>query len=71
MANGLYEVCILRGDDVLQTSQTDVVPFVPRKDDVIFDGHTKFKVLEVRIRYLAQGMLFTVYVEAVQPIKTS
>lgn len=63
MATGIYEVCILLGDDVLQTSQTDVVPFVPRKDDVIVDAHVKFKVIEVRIKYLAQGMRFTVYVE--------
>jgi hypothetical protein len=63
MATGIYEVCILKGDDVLQTSQTDVVPFVPRLDDIISDGATKFKVLEVRIRYLPQGLRFSVYVE--------
>ena len=51
------------GDDVLQTSQTDMVPFVPRKDDLIVDGLTKFKVMEVRIKYLPQGMRFSVYVE--------
>jgi hypothetical protein len=67
MANGIYEVCVLMGDDVLQTSQTDAVPFVPRKDDLIVDGLVKFRVMEVRIKYLAQGMRFSVYVEPVQP----
>jgi hypothetical protein len=70
MANGIYEVCVLMGDDVLQTSQTDVVPFVPRLGDLIVDGLVKFKVIEVRIKYLAQGMRFSVYVEQVQPANT-
>jgi hypothetical protein len=64
MAMGLYEVCILLVDDVLQTSQTDVVPFVPRVGDLIVEGTTKFKVIEVRIKYLPQGMRFSVYVES-------
>jgi hypothetical protein len=58
-----YEVCILQEDDVLQTSQTEAVPFVPRQGDIIVDASTKFKVLEVRIRYLPQGIRFSVYVE--------
>lgn len=65
MANGLYEVCVLVGDDILMTSQTDVVPFVPRTSDIIMDALVKFKVIEVRIKYLQQGMRFTVYVEKV------
>lgn len=65
MANGIYEVVVLEGDDVLQTSQTDFVPFVPRKDDLIVDGASKFRVAEVRIKYLPAGMRFSVYVERV------
>lgn len=65
-SNGIYEVCVLVGDDVLMTSQTDIVPFVPRVQDVIMDGLQKFRVSEVRIKYLPQGMRFTVYVEPVQ-----
>jgi hypothetical protein len=65
MTSNIYEVCVLFGDDVLQTSQTDTVPFVPRRDDLIVDGIVKFRVLEVRIKYLPAGMRFSVYVEHV------
>jgi hypothetical protein len=60
---GIYEVCILEVDEVLVTSQTDIVPFVPRVGDIICESAVRFTVLEVRIKYLEKGMRFSVYVE--------
>jgi hypothetical protein len=58
---GLYEVCILEVDEVLVTSQTETVPFVPRVGDIISEGQLRFTVIEVRIKYLEKGMRFSVY----------
>lgn len=38
-------------------------------DDVIMDGLTKFRVIEVRVKYLSQGIRFSAYVEQVQPVQ--
>lgn len=66
MSKWLYEVCILLGDDVLQSSQTDSVPFVPRKNDIIMDNFVKFKVTEIRVKYLEQGIRLSVYVKKIE-----
>lgn len=70
MVTGIYEVCVLYGDDVLMTSQTDLVPFVPRENDIILDGSSRFKVYEIRLKYLPQGMRISVYVKKIKKIRT-
>lgn len=70
MVTGIYEVCILYGDEVLMTSQTDLVPFVPRENDIIMDAAARYKVTEVRLKYLAQGMRISVYVKKIKKSRT-
>jgi len=59
-----FRVDLVVGAEVLLTSYSQVVPFVPRKFDTIVHGLEKFHVLEVEITYIVPvGMNAVVYLE--------